>query len=89
VQQVGSVLLLERFRVVIHGGKPSLGCTDSRLRMECMNRNLTGQTSGLGLLRVAASSNQLFNRTASPPVNNNVRAHECPLYVSDMSITNL
>jgi len=60
------VLLLERLRIVSHGGKPSLGCTDSRLRIECVNRNLTAKMGGLAaFLRVAASSNPSLKRSAN------------------------
>ena len=61
--EVGLVLSLEMLREVGHDGKSSMGGTDSRLRIECVNLHLTRQPSGLGLLRVAASSNTSFERT--------------------------
>ena len=57
VLEVELVLSLEMLREVGHDGKSSMGGSDSRLRIECVNRHLTRQPSGLGLLRVAASSN--------------------------------
>ena len=63
VLEVGLVLSLEMLREVGHDGKSSMGGFDSRLRIERVNLHLTRQPSGLGLLRVAASSDPSFERT--------------------------
>ena len=59
------VLPLERLRVVRHDAKSSLGGSGSRLRIEGVNTHLTRHTSGLELLRVAASSNRFIERTSA------------------------
>ena len=61
--EVGLVLSLEMFREVGHDGKSSMGGSDSRLRIECVNLHLTRRPSCVGLLRVAASSNPSIERT--------------------------
>ena len=66
VLEVGLVLSLEMLREVGHDGKSSMGGSDSRLRIECVNLHLTRRPSCVGLLRVAASSNPSFNPSFEP-----------------------
>ena len=62
VLEVGLVLSLEMLREVGHDGKSSMGGTDSRARIGCVNLHHTSQIRSNGLLRVAASSNPALKR---------------------------